>query len=107
MPDSTINDPSVLNSPGGTKPGAGFDNTSFSPAEPPPRRSYSEWDPRAAPGTYFLLAVNILVFVYMVASGVSLTSRPSNILVFCTSPPICGVSGTSACWESHCSALWG
>lgn len=43
----------------------------FTPAEPPSRRSYSEWDPRSAPGTYFLLAVNIGVFLWMILHGVS------------------------------------
>jgi len=33
---------------------------------------YGEWDPRSAPGTYFLLALNIGVFIWMVANGVSL-----------------------------------
>lgn len=33
---------------------------------------YSEWDPRSAPGTYFLLAINVGVFLWMVANGVSL-----------------------------------
>jgi rhomboid protease GluP len=35
------------------------------------RREYSEWDPRSAPGTYLLLAINIAVFLWMVAHGVS------------------------------------
>jgi rhomboid protease GluP len=34
-------------------------------------RQYSEWDPRSAPGTYFLLSVNIAVYLWMVFSGVS------------------------------------
>jgi rhomboid protease GluP len=34
-------------------------------------RTYSEWDPRSAPGTYFLLAVNVAVFLWMVFHGVS------------------------------------
>jgi rhomboid protease GluP len=48
---------------------------------PQPRRSrdprnYSEWDPRSAPGTYFLMAINILVFLWMTFHGVSIT-RPT------------------------------
>jgi rhomboid protease GluP len=43
----------------------------YAPAEPPLRRQYSEWDPRSAPGTYLLLAVNIAVFLWMVLHGVS------------------------------------
>ena len=35
---------------------------------------YSEWDPRSAPGTYLLLAINILVFIWMVLHGVSAKS---------------------------------
>ncbi|HEX3572775.1 MAG TPA: rhomboid family intramembrane serine protease [Acidobacteriaceae bacterium] len=42
---------------------------------PQPRRrvvrEHSVWDPRSAPGTYFLLAVNIAVFLWMVAHGVN------------------------------------
>jgi rhomboid protease GluP len=33
---------------------------------------YSEWDPRSAPGTYLLLAINVLVFLWMALHGVSL-----------------------------------
>jgi len=36
------------------------------------RREYSEWDPRSAPGTYLLLAINIGVFLWMTLHGVSL-----------------------------------
>jgi rhomboid protease GluP len=32
---------------------------------------YSEWDPRSAPGTYVLLAINIGVFLWMTLHGVS------------------------------------
>ena len=35
---------------------------------------YSEWDPRSAPGTYFLLAINVAVFLWMILHGVSLQS---------------------------------
>lgn len=38
---------------------------------PPPQREHSVWDPRSAPGTYALLAVNIGVFLWMVAHGVN------------------------------------
>jgi rhomboid protease GluP len=37
----------------------------------PNRREYSEWDPRSAPGTYILLAINIGVFLWMLANGCS------------------------------------
>lgn len=54
--------------------------TTASPLAPNPHppstrrdvREYREWDPRAAPGTYLLLAVNIGVFFWMVLHGVSL-----------------------------------
>jgi rhomboid protease GluP len=48
----------------------------YAPGERTQRPHYSEWDPRSAPGTYFLLAVNIAVFLWMVIHGVSPT-RPS------------------------------
>jgi len=48
--------------------------SSYAPAEPPHRREFSEWDPRSAPGTYLLLAINIAVFLWMVLHGVSITS---------------------------------
>src|SRR6266702_4777518 len=39
----------------------------YMPAEPRlRRREYSVWDPRSAPGTYFLLAINIAVYLWMV-----------------------------------------
>ena len=34
------------------------------------RREFSVWDPRSAPGTYFLLAINIGVYLWMVFHGV-------------------------------------
>jgi rhomboid protease GluP len=36
-----------------------------------PAREYSVWDPRSAPGTYVLLAINIAVYLWMVAHGVN------------------------------------
>jgi rhomboid protease GluP len=50
--------------------------THYAPADPRDAPRYSEWDPRSAPGTYFLLALNIAVFVWMIVHGVS-ASRPS------------------------------
>jgi rhomboid protease GluP len=47
-------------------------NEDYHPGEPPQRVHYSEWDPRSAPGTYFLLAINIAVFLWMVVHGVSM-----------------------------------
>ncbi len=41
-------------------------------AEPAGQRSRSEWDPRSAPGTYLLLAINIAVFLWMTFHGVPL-----------------------------------
>ena len=45
----------------------------YAPAEAPSngRREFSEWDPRSAPGTYLLLAVNIAVYLWMTFHGVS------------------------------------
>jgi rhomboid protease GluP len=45
----------------------------YAPAEPPDLRRYSEWDPRSAPGTYLLIAINVAVFLWMVLHGVSAT----------------------------------
>ena len=42
----------------------------------PRRREYSVWDPRSAPGTYLLLAVNIGVYLWMALHGVGL-GQPS------------------------------
>ena len=44
------------------------------PVRPRDVREYSEWDPRSAPGTYFLLAINIGVFLWMITHGVSVNS---------------------------------
>ncbi|HWB33541.1 MAG TPA: rhomboid family intramembrane serine protease [Acidobacteriaceae bacterium] len=41
------------------------------------RREFSVWDPRSAPGTYFLLAINVGVYLWMVAHGVS-ASMPTD-----------------------------
>jgi rhomboid protease GluP len=38
----------------------------YSPEQVRRRREYSVWDPRSAPGTYILLAVNIAVYVWMI-----------------------------------------
>ena len=53
------------------------------PRQRPEDRDRSEWDPRSAPGTYFLLALNIAVFLWMVTHGVSYTSpSPEQLLHF-------------------------
>ena len=43
----------------------------YSPEQARRRREYSDWDPRSAPATYLLLAVNCAVYLWMVAHGVS------------------------------------
>jgi rhomboid protease GluP len=43
----------------------------YTPTQARRRREYSVWDPRSAPGTYILLAINIAVYVWMVAHGVN------------------------------------
>jgi rhomboid protease GluP len=43
----------------------------YSPEQARRHREYSVWDPRAAPGTYFLLAINIAVYLWMVTHGVN------------------------------------
>jgi rhomboid protease GluP len=42
----------------------------YSPEQARRHREYSVWDPRSAPGTYFLLAVNIAVYLWMITHGV-------------------------------------
>jgi rhomboid protease GluP len=42
----------------------------YSPEQARRRREFSVWDPRSAPGTYFLLAINIAVYLWMVAHRV-------------------------------------
>lgn len=37
----------------------------------PRRREFSDWDPRSAPATYILVAINCLVYLWMIAHGVS------------------------------------
>jgi rhomboid protease GluP len=37
----------------------------YSPEQARRRREYSDWDPRSAPGTYLLLAVNCAVYLWM------------------------------------------
>jgi rhomboid protease GluP len=47
------------------------------------RPRHSEWDPRAAPGTYVLLSINIAVYLWMIVSGVSATSpTPRELMYF-------------------------
>jgi len=42
----------------------------YTPSQARRRREYSDWDPRSAPATYLLLAVNCAVFLWMIAHGV-------------------------------------
>jgi rhomboid protease GluP len=59
------------------------DAAHYAPAETPARarRDYSDWDPRAAPATYTLLAINCAVFLWMILHGVDPYSpTPDNIL---------------------------
>ena len=54
----------------------------YAPAKPRARRpDYSVWDPRYAPGTYTLLAINIAVFLWMIWHGVSASSPTDTQLV--------------------------
>ncbi len=59
-----------------------YGQTTYAPAEPPVREHRSEWDPRSAPGTYILLALNILVFLWMVLHGVSWMNPTLRQLVY-------------------------
>ena len=59
-------------SPSGTGVAAshGVPAEAYSPAGARRRREYSVWDPRSAPGTYLMLAVNIAVYLWMAFHGV-------------------------------------
>ncbi len=65
------NDPPPI--PTTPKFGAGAPDEAYSPEQVRRRREYSVWDPRSAPGTYLLLAVNIAVYLWMCLHGVSPT----------------------------------
>jgi rhomboid protease GluP len=55
---------------------------------------YSEWDPRAAPGTYVLLAINIAVFLWMTLHGVSLRDpTPAQLLHYGANSPLLVLEG--------------
>jgi rhomboid protease GluP len=49
----------------------------YSPEQARRHREYSVWDPRAAPGTYLLIAINIAVYLWMVTHHVN-WSTPSD-----------------------------
>jgi rhomboid protease GluP len=52
------------------------------------RREFSEWDPRSAPGTYLLLTINILVFLWMVVHSVSWhTPTPDQLIHYGANNP--------------------
>lgn len=51
------------------------------PQQRPRRREFSVWDPRSAPGTYLLLAINTAVFLWMVSHGVSATMPTDRQLI--------------------------
>jgi membrane associated rhomboid family serine protease len=53
----------------------------YSPEQARRRREYGSWDPRSAPGTYFLLAVNIAVYLWMCAHGVDPRLPPPDALL--------------------------
>ncbi len=53
----------------------------YAPGEPPNHVHRSEWDPRSAPGTYFLLAINVCVFLWMILHGVSATNPAISQLI--------------------------
>ena len=44
----------------------------YSPEQVRRRRQFSVWDPRSAPGTYLLLAINVAVYLWMATHGVGL-----------------------------------
>jgi rhomboid protease GluP len=65
--------PTPLNADGEVPPPAELETPAeaYSPEQARRRREYHVWDPRAAPGTYLLLAINIAVYVWMITHGVN------------------------------------
>jgi rhomboid protease GluP len=53
----------------------------YTPAQARRRREFSTWDPRSAPGTYFLLSINIAVYLWMVLHGVDPRDPSENALL--------------------------
>jgi len=53
----------------------------YSPEQARRHREFSVWDPRSAPGTYLLLAINIAVYLWMVTHGVSPKDPTENDLL--------------------------
>jgi rhomboid protease GluP len=59
----------------------GAPDEAYSPEQARRRREYGVWDPRSAPGTYLLLTINIAVYLWMVAHGVSPKDPTENDLL--------------------------
>jgi rhomboid protease GluP len=53
----------------------------YTPEQARRRREYSVWDPRSAPGTYILLAVNIAVYLWMIAHHVDPNNPSERALI--------------------------
>jgi rhomboid protease GluP len=53
----------------------------YSPEQARRHREYSVWDPRSAPGTYLLLAINIAVYVWMVTHRVDVFKPTDSDLI--------------------------
>jgi rhomboid protease GluP len=51
-------------------PTATTPSEAYSPQQARRRREHSDWDPRSAPGTYLLVALNCAVYLWMVANHV-------------------------------------
>lgn len=66
----------------------------YAPGEPADAPRYSEWDPRSAPGTYFLIAINVAVFFWMVLQGVSPTlPQPAQLIHYGANKSILVLNG--------------
>ncbi len=77
-PEGENDSPPIPTTP---KFGAGAPDEAYSPEQARRRREYSVWDPRSAPGTYVLLAINIAVYLWMVLHGVSPKEPTENDLL--------------------------
>ena len=63
-------------------------------AEPEKKPLYSEWNPRSAPATYLLLAINLAVFAWMSTHGVSMRNpTPDQLLYYGANNSVLDLNG--------------
>lgn len=70
------------------------------------RPDYSEWDPRSAPGTYVLLAINVAVFLWMTLHGVPIIKGPTADLLLHFGANSAGLVLSQGQWWRLLSAIF-